>query len=57
MAGTDARTTHSFVAGADLVAADTYDNVDPATGAAIGGVGRGGEREVDAAVRAAAGAT
>lgn len=47
-------TTHSFVAGEDLPAADSFDNVDPADGSVIGGVGRGGAREVDAAVQAAA---
>ncbi|RIK16375.1 MAG: aldehyde dehydrogenase [Acidobacteria bacterium] len=46
--------THSFVAGEDLPAQETFDNVDPADGSVIGGVGRGGEREVDAAVEAAA---
>ena len=51
---TDATTTHSFVAGADLPSADTYDNVDPADGSVLGAVGRGGQREVDAAVEAAA---
>ncbi|GGK59936.1 aldehyde dehydrogenase [Ornithinimicrobium pekingense] len=56
MAGTDAHTTHSFVAGTDLAAQDTYDNIDPADGSVLGAVGRGGEREVDAAVEAAAAA-
>jgi aldehyde dehydrogenase (NAD+) len=54
MAVTDTRTTHSFVAGAELAAGEVYDNVDPATGSVLGPVGRGGEREVDAAVGAAA---
>lgn len=47
-------TTWSFVGGEPLTSADTFENIDPATGEAIGLVGRGGQAEVDAAVTAAA---
>ncbi len=53
MAATRTPVTHSFVGGAELPADDTFDNVDPADGSVLGGIGRGGEREVDAAVEAA----
>ena len=46
-------TTHAFVDGQTLEAAGTYDNVDPADGRVLGGIGRGGQAEVDAAVAAA----
>ena len=51
-------TAHPYVAGAELpvAAGDTYDNVDPADGTVLGQVARSGEREVDAAVSAAAAA-
>lgn len=49
-------TTHPFVAGADLPTGETFDNIDPADGSVLGGIGRGGAREVDAAVGAAAAA-
>lgn len=49
-------TAQPFVAGAELTVGDTYDNVDPADGSVLGQVGRSGEREVDAAVAAAASA-
>lgn len=56
MTSTHAHTTHAFVGGADLPAAASFDNIDPADGSVIGGIGRGGEREVDAAVQAASAA-
>ena len=48
--------TASFIDGRPVPSADTYDNVDPATGRAIGQIARGGHMEVDAAVAAAAAA-
>ncbi|WP_153396068.1 aldehyde dehydrogenase family protein [Ornithinicoccus halotolerans] len=45
--------THSFIGGHELASAETYDNIDPATGSSLGPVGRGGQREVDQAVEAA----
>lgn len=47
-------TTLSYVAGEDLPSADTYDNIDPATGQSLGAVARGGAEEVDRAVQVAA---
>jgi aldehyde dehydrogenase (NAD+)/betaine-aldehyde dehydrogenase len=46
-------TIHPFINGASVTAAETYDNIDPATGRSLGPVGRSGEREVDLAVEAA----
>ena len=45
--------TQSFIGGESVPSADTYDNVDPATGRSLGMVGRGGADEVDRAVAAA----
>ena len=46
----------SFIGGRDVASRETYDNIDPATGASLGPVGRGGADEVDQAVSAAAAA-
>lgn len=47
-------TTQPFIDGKSVPVADTYDNIDPATGRSLGPVGRCGEQEVDRAVAAAA---
>ncbi|GAA1136957.1 aldehyde dehydrogenase family protein [Ornithinicoccus hortensis] len=49
-------TTQSWINGESVPSADTYDNVDPATGRTIGLVARAGADEVDRAVAAAAAA-
>lgn len=49
-------TTQSFINGQSVASADTYDNIDPATGKSLGPVARSGEKEVDQAVEAAAAA-
>nr|WP_217997061.1 aldehyde dehydrogenase family protein [Kineosphaera limosa] len=49
-------TTTNFIGGQPVAAAQTYDNIDPATGQSLGGVSRSGEAEVDAAVQSAAAA-
>ena len=46
-------TTQSFINGQSVASADTYDNIDPATGQSLGSVARSGEKEVDRAVEAA----
>ena len=46
--------TLNFIGGAHVPAANTYDNIDPATGTALGQVARSGAEEVDRAVQAAA---
>lgn len=51
--GSGMSTTRSFVDGQYLDTADTYDNIDPSTGAVIGQVARGGDAEIDRAVAAA----
>src|SRR5690606_15683434 len=48
--------TQSFIDGESVASADTYDNIDPATGRPLGAVARAGAEEVDRAVRAAAAA-
>jgi len=45
--------TCSFIGGESVDTADSYDNVDPSTGAVLGTVSRGGTNEVDRAVQAA----
>ena len=45
--------TSSFIGGADVSSADTYDNIDPATGQSLGPVARGGVDEVAGAVESA----
>ena len=49
-------TTTNFIGGAPVAAAQVYENVDPATGRALGTVSRSGPDEVDRAVSAAASA-
>jgi aldehyde dehydrogenase (NAD+) len=49
-------TTQPFINGRSVAVDDVYDNVDPATGRALGTVSRSGESEIDQAVDAAAGA-
>lgn len=46
-------TTNPFIDGQSVRTAETYDNIDPATGTSLGAVGRSGEAEVDRAVDAA----
>lgn len=46
-------TTHAFIDGRPLEAAETYENIDPATGESLGQVARCRDAEVDAAVTAA----
>ncbi|MQA04565.1 MAG: aldehyde dehydrogenase family protein [Streptosporangiales bacterium] len=46
-------TTQAYINGASVAAADTYDNIDPATGQVLGAVARCGAAEVDQAVEAA----
>lgn len=46
--------TSSFIDGRSVPARDTYDNIDPATNRALGGVSRGTAEDVDRAVTAAA---
>lgn len=50
---TQAGVTTAFIGGRHVPAAGTYQNIDPATGAAIGEVSRCGAEDVDAAVSAA----
>ena len=45
--------TQSFIDGESVASADTYDNIDPATGQPLGPVARSGSDEVDHAVQAA----
>jgi len=45
--------TESFIDGAAVSSAETYPNIDPSTGAALGDVARAGAKEVDRAVAAA----
>ncbi|MFX0537219.1 aldehyde dehydrogenase family protein [Ornithinimicrobium sp. Y1847] len=47
-----AATTWSFIDGASVESAQTFENIDPATGESLGGIGRAGEDEVDRAVTA-----
>ena len=47
-------TTHAFIGGRLVPSADTYDNIDPATGLALGAVARCGADHVAQAVEAAA---
>ncbi len=46
-------TTYPFINGESVTVTETYDNIDPATGASLGAVARSGEKEVDQAVEAA----
>jgi aldehyde dehydrogenase (NAD+)/betaine-aldehyde dehydrogenase len=50
---TTVETTQSFINGESVASADTYDNIDPATGQSLGPVARAGAAEVDRAVEAA----
>ena len=45
--------TESFIDGASVSSAQTYPNIDPSTGAALGDVARAGDKEIDQAVTAA----
>jgi aldehyde dehydrogenase (NAD+) len=45
--------TQSFIGGQSVASAQTYDNIDPATGRSLGQVARAGSDEVDRAVLAA----
>jgi aldehyde dehydrogenase (NAD+) len=45
--------TESFINGASVSTPDTYENIDPSTGRALGDVSRAGEAEIDHAVAAA----
>ena len=45
--------TESFIDGASVSSAETYPNIDPSTGAALGDVARAGDKEIDQAVTAA----
>ena len=45
--------TESFIDGAVVSSAETYPNIDPSTGAALGDVARAGDTEIDRAVTAA----
>ncbi len=45
--------TTSYIDGAEVSSAESYDNLDPATGRSLGQVARGGAAEVDQAVQAA----
>jgi aldehyde dehydrogenase (NAD+)/betaine-aldehyde dehydrogenase len=45
--------TESFIDGESVSSQQTYPNVDPSTGGALGDVARAGEREIDQAVTAA----
>lgn len=47
------KTTKAFIDGVSATAAETYENIDPATGECIGTVMRSGKDTVDAAVEAA----
>lgn len=49
-------TTTNFIGGAPVAAAQVYENIDPATGRALGTVSRSGPDEIDRAVTAAAAA-
>ena len=53
MDSTTVEITQSFIGGESVASADTYDNIDPATGQALGAVARAGAEEVDRAVQAA----
>ena len=44
------RVTESFIDGAPVRSAQTYPNIDPSTGAALGDVARAGDKEIDQAV-------
>ncbi|MFF0817169.1 aldehyde dehydrogenase family protein [Rhodococcus sp. NPDC003318] len=46
-------TVAAFIDGSRVLTSDTYDNIDPSTGASLGAVVRCGHDEVDRAVRAA----
>src|ERR1700733_759312 len=46
------RVTESFIDGEPVRSADTYPNIDPSTGAALGDVARAGDKEIDQAVAA-----
>ncbi|NLG21162.1 MAG: aldehyde dehydrogenase family protein [Actinomycetales bacterium] len=46
----------SYIGGQDVASAETFDNIDPATGQSLGGVSRGGTEEVDRAVTVGAAA-
>lgn len=46
-------TTESFINGGPVASAESYDNIDPSTGLALGPVARASSDEVDQAVRAA----
>lgn len=48
--------TTNLIGGESVAAADTYDNIDPATGGVLGAVSRSGATEVDRAVTTAAAA-
>ena len=48
--------TQSFIAGQSVASAETYDNIDPATGQSLGAVARAGADEIDRAATAAAAA-
>ena len=45
--------TESFIDGASVSSAESYPNIDPSTGAALGDVARAGDSEIDQAVTAA----
>jgi aldehyde dehydrogenase (NAD+) len=45
--------TESYIDGASVSSAETYPNIDPSTGATLGGVARAGDKEIDQAVAAA----
>ncbi|MGH3251000.1 MAG: aldehyde dehydrogenase family protein [Trebonia sp.] len=47
------RVTESFIDGGSVRSAETYPNIDPSTGAALGDVARAGDGEIDQAVTAA----
>jgi len=47
------RVTESFIDGVSVRSAETYPNIDPSTGAALGDVARAGDEEIDQAVTAA----
>ncbi|MQY21586.1 aldehyde dehydrogenase family protein [Nocardia macrotermitis] len=46
-------TTQSYVGGRSIASAESYPNIDPATGRSLGDVARAGHDEIDQAVRAA----
>src|SRR5262245_48437594 len=47
------RVTESFIDGASVRSAETYQNIDPSTGGTLGDVARAGDKEIDQAVTAA----